>query len=140
MAQHMSVAFMERTDNVVNDELGPIHNIPTYDPPSGLVDKVIYKNVDVGGANSAYTVYAPCGAAGSAMYDPDSLTRPGPTEYGGFYTGKHCWLMYAPPIVIHGDRMSVEEGMRHVNMVHKTSNFTPPLPTNAALSTLGPIA
>lgn len=96
---------------------------------------LIYELVDAGGANSVYTVYAPCGAAGSAMYDPESREyKIGPLENIGDVTKPHCWLMYAPPIVIHGDYMSVQQGMMHVNMVHRTSNFTPPVPTQLALN------
>jgi len=135
----MSVPFLEGTYTGKWDELGPVHSIPKYDPPNNLTDNVVIKQVDAGGPSSPHTVYAPCGAAGSAMYDPDSLTRPGPAEISGFYTGKHCWLMYAPPIIIHSDIMSVKQGMMHVNMVHRTSNISIPITTNAALSTLGAI-
>jgi hypothetical protein len=74
------------------------------------------------------------------MYDPDSLTRPGPGAIGGDPTKKHCWLMYAPPIIIHGDYMSVKQGFNHINMVHRTSNFSPPVSTNAGLATIGALA
>lgn len=132
MASFIGVPFTYGSNTGMVDELGPVHMFKD--------DKVVYKQVDAGGKESVYTVYAPCGAAGSAMYDPVSLVRPGPGAIGGIPSGKHCWLMYAPPIIIHGDYMSVKQGFAHINMVHRASNFSPPVSTNAGLATIGALA
>lgn len=91
------------------------------------------------GQHGVYTVTALCGVHGSAMYDPISLAG-GPIENAGDPTGTHCWLMYAPPIIIHGDYMSVKQGFEHINDVHRTASAAPPVTTNLELSKLGEIA
>ena len=91
------------------------------------------------GGLGVYTVTSQCGSIGSAMYDPISLAHPGPVLNAGQPTGKYCWLMYAPPVIIHGDIMSVKQGMVHVNMVHRTSNISIPISTNIGLARLGAI-
>jgi len=112
----------------------------TFDEYGNMHESIIFKELNAGGPDSPYTVYAPCGAAGSAMYDVDSKQYLlGPVEKVGQPTRPHCWLMYAPPIIIHGDYMSVKQGFQHINMVHRTSNFSMPLTTNAGLATLGSI-
>lgn len=132
MSQYISVPFSYGTLRG-QDDLGPVHDFTN--------EKVVYKQLSTGGGESVYTVSSSCGAAGSAMIDVPSLSRPGPDIEGGFPIGRHCWLMYAPPIVIHDQYMSVMQGFNHINMVHRTSGYTPPVPNKFALnSMLGAIA
>lgn len=126
MARFISVPFAHISYSGT-DQYGPI----------AAFGDTVEKQVDAGGASSVYTAYAPCGAAGAAMYDPDSLYRPGPSVIGGKPTSPHCWLMYAPPIIIADTYMSVMDGFQHVNMVHKTMGYSPSIPNKLALT--GPI-
>lgn len=55
-----------------------------------------------------------CGSAGGAMYDPISHD---PVK---FPHGPHCWLMYAPAIIIGDTNMSIMRGFQQVNNAFNT--------------------
>ena len=78
-------------------------------------------------SGSEFTVGAPCGAAGGAMYDPPSHTPEKAT------TGEHCFLIAAPPVIIAGNYMSMMQGFRHVNSVFRVNGDQPSVPTNLDL-------
>lgn len=57
---------------------------------------------------------ADCGRRGGAMYDPPSH------DPSLLPTGPHCWLMYAPPVIIGDTYMSIMEGFQQVNIAFNT--------------------
>lgn len=130
MSRFIAVPFGYGSDAELDEEYNRI-----YGTDLGFYGtKIVRKYVDAGGRESVYTVSAPCGAIGSAMHDPPSLARLGPDAIGGVPTGPNCFLMYAPPIIIGDTYMSVMDGFNHINMVHRTSGYSMPVPTNASLN------
>ena len=57
---------------------------------------------------------ADCGNQGGAMYDPPSH------DPSHMPHGPHCWLMYAPPIIIGDTHMSIMRGFQQVNIAFNT--------------------
>lgn len=57
---------------------------------------------------------APCGSQGGAMHDPPSH------DPSYIPHGPHCWLMYAPPIIIGDTYMSIMRGFQQVNIAFNT--------------------
>ena len=57
---------------------------------------------------------ADCGKDGGAMYDPPSH------DPSLLPHGPHCWLMFAPPIIIGDTYMSIMQGFQQVNIAFNT--------------------
>ena len=79
-------------------------------------------------AGDVFTVGAPCGSAGGAMYDPPSTTPPPKMP-----TGEHCFLLTAAPVVIGDTFMTVNDGFKHVNWVFHTCGDQPCCPNQYGL-------
>ena len=77
------------------------------------------------GTNSVFTLGAPCGVAGAAMVDEESLTSIGPPWPPGFPIGPHCWRMTADPVIIGKFFMSVQQAIQTVNYDFHTCGDQP---------------
>ena len=84
-----------------------------------------------GGGMAEFTVGAPCGAAGGAMYDIPSH------DPNKFPTGAHCFLIAAPPVIIGDTYMSMEQGFKHVNFIFRVNGYQPACPNCIALPEVG---
>ena len=89
-----------------------------------------------GGDSSAeFTVVSPCGAAGGAMYDGVPKISGGPPWIAiSKVLEPHCFLDYAPPVIIGDTYMSMCEGFRHVNTVFRVNGDQPAVPNAPSLN------